>query len=65
MLTASEVQKINREKRPRKMAKVYDERGLYLEVPSSGSLRWRLKYRYDVTRPRLHSAAGVDGIVAT
>lgn len=47
MLTASEVQKINREKRPEKTVKVYDERGLYLEVPSSGSLRWRLKYRFE------------------
>src|SRR5215204_2304656 len=30
-----------------KPIKLYDERGLYLEVRPSGSKWWRLKYRFD------------------
>lgn len=27
--------------------KLYDSRGLYLEVPPAGSRRWRFRYRFE------------------
>ena len=43
-LTAPEVEALHRAPRPEKPRKVFDERGLFLEVPKSGSLRWRFRY---------------------
>lgn len=37
----------------RKSAKLFDERGLYLEVSPSGSKWWRLKYRFEGKEKRL------------
>ncbi len=39
--------KIRTAKMTGKRFKLYDERGLYLEVTPTGSKRWRFKYRYD------------------
>ncbi len=39
--------KIRTTKKTGKRFKLYDERGLYLEVTPIGSKRWRFKYRYD------------------
>ena len=38
-LTAAEVESLHRQQRPEKRRKVSDERGLYIEVPTSGHLR--------------------------
>jgi len=37
----------------KKSSKLYDERGLYLEVSPSGGKWWRLKYRFDGKEKRL------------
>jgi hypothetical protein len=37
----------------RKTTKLFDERGLYLEVSPTGGKRWRLKYRYESKEKRL------------
>jgi hypothetical protein len=36
-----------------KTIKLYDERGLYMEVSPNGGKWWRLKYRYDGKEKRL------------
>ena len=37
----------------RKRVKLFDERGLYLEISPSGGKWWRLKYRYESKEKRL------------
>ncbi len=47
--------------RPReKSCKLFDGRGLYLEVTSTGSKLWRLKYRHDGRENRLALGAHSD-----
>lgn len=36
-----------------KLYRLYDERGLYLEVMPNGSKYWRLKYRFNGKEKRL------------
>lgn len=36
-----------------KIYKIYDAEGLYIEVPPSGSKRWRFKYRLDGKEKRI------------
>ena len=47
------VKKIQSIKPSEKTIKVFDERGLYLEVPPSGGKWWRLKYRFAGKEKRL------------
>ncbi|MHB8848161.1 MAG: tyrosine-type recombinase/integrase [Burkholderiales bacterium] len=39
--------KIRNAKPGAKPVKMYDERGLYLEIPPTGSKRWRFRYKFD------------------
>ncbi|MBT6661806.1 MAG: DUF4102 domain-containing protein [Nitrospina sp.] len=44
---------IHKTKPKEKTYKLYDERGLYLEVSPSGRKWWRLKYRFNGKEKRL------------
>lgn len=44
---------IRRAKAARKTQRLFDERGLYLEISASGGKWWRYKYRYDGKEKRL------------
>ncbi len=46
MLTQKQVEAAIRTRVPGKTPKLFDGQGLYLELPPSGSARWRLKYRH-------------------
>jgi len=45
--------KIRTAKAKTKLYKLYDEKGLYLEITPAGSNRWRFKYRYDNKEKRV------------
>jgi integrase len=49
-LTAAKVREIKASKKPRRL---FDERGLYLEVSPAGGKWWRLKYRFGGKEKRL------------
>ena len=48
-LTNTTIRNVKSGKKP---LKLFDERGLYLEVSPSGGRWWRLKYRFDAIRLR-------------
>jgi hypothetical protein len=49
-LTNTSIRNVKSAKKP---LKLFDERGLYLEVSPSGGRWWRLKYRYKGKEKRL------------
>jgi hypothetical protein len=49
----TELQIKNAKPQPRKSVRLYDQRGLYLEISESGSRWWRLKHRYMGKEKRL------------
>ncbi len=49
----TELQIKNAKSQPGKSVRLYDQRGLYLEISESGSRWWRLKYRYMGKEKRL------------
>ncbi len=55
-LTAADVRNA---KPGEKTRRLYDSAGLYLEVPTSGNPRWRLKYRHPVTGKERRISLGV------
>jgi hypothetical protein len=52
----TELQIKNVKPRPGKTVRLFDARGLYLEISESGRKWWRLKYRYAGEEKRLHAA---------
>lgn len=43
-----------------KIYKIYDADGLYIEVPPSGSKRWRFKYRLDGKEKRIRLGTYIE-----